>query len=76
MRIILLGEQARKLETEVDVRLAAFGKLCAGFDTTYGNRSGETGLATDQVLNQRISEVLSNGAIAADGPHLLIIRFL
>lgn len=32
----------------MDVRLAAFGKLCAGFDTTYGTR-GEAGLATDQV---------------------------
>lgn len=40
--------QARKLETELDVRLAAFGKLCASFDTTYGTR-GEAGLATDQV---------------------------
>lgn len=30
------------------MRLAAFGKLCAGFDTTYGTR-GEAGMATDQV---------------------------
>ena len=30
------------------MRLAAFGKLCASFDTTYGTR-GEAGLATDQV---------------------------
>mmetsp|Transcript_2481 Transcript_2481/g.7439 ORF Transcript_2481/g.7439 Transcript_2481/m.7439 type:complete len:227 (-) Transcript_2481:548-1228(-) len=57
MRIILLGEQARKLETEVDVRLAAFGKLCAGFDTTYGNRSGETGLATDQLAIGKAAEI-------------------
>ena len=46
--------QARKLETEVDVRLAAFGKLCAGFDTTYGTR-GEAGLATDQVGARKCS---------------------
>ena len=46
--------QARKLETEVDVRLAAFGKLCAGLDTTYGSDRGETGLAGNQVSMQSL----------------------
>ncbi len=48
----LCARQARKLEAEVDVRLAAFGKLCAGLDTTYGNNRGETGLAGNQVSMQ------------------------
>ena len=39
--------QARKLEGEIDVKLAAFGKLCSGFE--YGYTKGESGLATEQV---------------------------
>ena len=38
--------QARKLEGEIDVKLAAFGKLCSGFE--YGYTKGESGLATEQ----------------------------
>lgn len=51
-----LRREARKLETELDVRLAAFGKLCAGFDTTYGTR-GEAGLATDQLTHTKAAEI-------------------
>jgi Golgi SNAP receptor complex protein 1 len=51
-----LRREARKLETELDVRLAAFGKLCASFDTTYGTR-GEAGLATDQLTHTKAAEI-------------------
>ena len=39
--------QARKLESELDIKIAAFGKLCSGFE--YGYSKGESGMATDQV---------------------------
>lgn len=36
--------QARKLEGELDVKLASYAKLCSGFETTPGT-------ATEQVLH-------------------------
>jgi hypothetical protein len=39
--------QARKLEGELDVKIAAYGKLCSTYE--YGYSKGESGLATDQV---------------------------
>lgn len=51
----------------MDVRLAAFGKLCAGFDTTYGTR-GEAGLATDQVGAQKCGADSNNKAPCARDP--------
>lgn len=40
--------QARKLEGELDMKLAAYGKLCSGYE--YGGYGkGEAGLATEQV---------------------------
>ena len=41
--------QARKLESELDVKVAAYGKLCAGYESSYAK--GESGLAQDQVQN-------------------------
>lgn len=38
--------QARKLESELDIKVAAYGKLCSGYE--YGYSKGESGLATDQ----------------------------
>lgn len=38
--------QARKLESELDVKVAAYGKLCSGYE--YGYSKGESGMATDQ----------------------------
>src|SRR6476619_1972080 len=40
--------QARKLESELDMKLAAYAKLCSGFESGYGAK-GESGLATEQV---------------------------
>lgn len=42
-----LAPQARKLESELDIKVAAYGKLCSGYE--YGYSKGESGLATDQV---------------------------
>lgn len=39
--------QARKVEGELDVKLAAYSKLCSQFE--YGYTRGESGLAADQV---------------------------
>ena len=39
--------QARKLEGDLDVKIAAYGKLCSSYE--YGYAKGESGLATDQV---------------------------
>ena len=39
--------QARKLEGELDTKIAAYGKLVSSFE--YGYTKGESGLATDQV---------------------------
>ncbi len=52
--------QARKLEGELDVRLAAFGKLCSSFE--YGYARGEAGLATEDALGARSAEI---GALLA-----------
>lgn len=41
------SHQARKLESELDIKVAAYGKLCSGYE--YGYSKGESGMATDQV---------------------------
>lgn len=38
--------QARKLESELDIKIAAYGKLCSNYE--YGYSKGESGMATDQ----------------------------
>lgn len=43
-----LRKEARKLESELDSRVAAYGKLCSGFDSSYASK-GESGLAAEQV---------------------------
>lgn len=40
--------QARRLETELDTKLASYAKLCSNFDSGWGSK-GESGLATEQV---------------------------
>jgi Golgi SNAP receptor complex protein 1 len=40
--------QARKLEGELEVKIAAYGKLCSSYEGHYRGK-GESGLATDQV---------------------------
>ena len=41
--------QARKLEGELDVKLAAYAKLCSGFEANYKSKPEGSGLGTDQV---------------------------
>jgi hypothetical protein len=44
----LFACKARKLESELDVKLAAYAKLCSGYEGGFTSK-GEAGLATDQV---------------------------
>ncbi len=46
----LLAPQARKLEGELDAKIAAYGKLCSSYETNYSGKRGEGGLATEQVV--------------------------
>lgn len=48
--LTLFEPQARRLESELDMRLAAFAKLCSGSEADF-RRKGETGLAAEQVLH-------------------------
>lgn len=52
-----LPPQARKLESDLDIRIAAYGKLCTSYE--YGYTKGEAGLATDQALESKSSEIES-----------------
>lgn len=45
--LALPPRQARKLESELDAKIAAYGKLCSGYEYSYSK--GESGLAQDQV---------------------------
>jgi hypothetical protein len=47
--------QARKLESELDMKIAAYGKLCSGYE--YGYAKGESGLAADQQLQSKAGEI-------------------
>ena len=47
--------QARKLESELDMKIAAYGKLCSGYE--YGHSTGESGLAADQQLQSKAGEI-------------------
>ena len=49
--------QARKIEGDLDTKIAAFGKLCSAFE--YGYAAGESGLSTDQALVQKSAEIES-----------------
>lgn len=44
--------QARRLESELDVKLAAYAKLCAGFEANFKLRT-ETSAGADQVSVDR-----------------------
>lgn len=50
-----LRREARKLESELDVKIAAYGKLCSGYE--YGYAKGESGLAADQQLQSKAGEI-------------------
>ncbi|KAL4429846.1 hypothetical protein ABPG77_010963 [Micractinium sp. CCAP 211/92] len=50
-----LRREARKLESELDVKVAAYGKLCSSYE--YGYSKGESGMATDQLLQSKATEI-------------------
>ena len=52
---LLLFLQARKLEGELDIKIAAYGKLCSSYE--YGYTKGESGLSTDQMLQTKSVEI-------------------
>lgn len=54
-----LRKEARKLEGELDAKLAAYGKLCTGYDSSYVSKRGEGGLANDQLIETKATEIES-----------------
>lgn len=52
-----LRKEARKLEGELDVKLAAYAKLCSGFESSYRNKADKLG--TDQLAQTKSSEIRS-----------------
>ncbi|KFM22829.1 Golgi SNAP receptor complex member 1-2 [Auxenochlorella protothecoides] len=50
-----LRREARKIEGELDIKLAAYGKLCTSFE--YGYTRGESGIAADQLLQSKASDI-------------------
>lgn len=47
--------QARKLEGEIDIKIAAFGRICSNLE--YGFSKGESGLASEHVIELKDREV-------------------
>lgn len=50
-----LRREARKMESELDIKIAAYGKLCSNYE--YGYSKGESGMATDQLLQTKCGEI-------------------
>ena len=48
----VLHMQARRLEGEIDVKLAAFTKLCSSFEASYKLNSADSSLGADQVSEE------------------------
>jgi hypothetical protein len=48
--LMCIATQARKLEGELDVKLATYAKLSSGFESSYKGK-GESGLGAEQVLD-------------------------
>eukprot|EP00878_Enallax_costatus_P006982 GHUV01007316.1.p1 GENE.GHUV01007316.1~~GHUV01007316.1.p1 ORF type:complete len:234 (+),score=40.82 GHUV01007316.1:288-989(+) len=61
-----LRKQARKHEGELDVKLAAYGKLCSSFDGGRGRGSGST---ADQIAKQKAREIEALLQLLADINH-------
>mmetsp|Transcript_27733 Transcript_27733/g.71372 ORF Transcript_27733/g.71372 Transcript_27733/m.71372 type:complete len:259 (-) Transcript_27733:150-926(-) len=51
-----LRKEARKLEGEIDIKLAAYAKLCSGYDNGYSRR-GEPGLGQEQLAASKTAEL-------------------
>ena len=56
--------QARKLEGELDIKIAAYGKLCSSYE--YGYTKGESGLSTDHLLHTKAAEIDASLARLSD----------
>eukprot|EP00798_Chlamydomonas_sp_ICE-L_P020094 gene20094-26812_t len=52
-----LRKEARKLEGELDVKMAAFNKLCSGFEAAYKIKADNSGLGADQLAQTKSSEI-------------------
>ncbi|KAI8107100.1 hypothetical protein M9434_001745 [Picochlorum sp. BPE23] len=52
-----LRREARKIENELDMKLAAFGKLCSRYE--YGYTGGESGISAATSLSMASSEIES-----------------
>ena len=60
--------QARKVEGELEGRLAAYAKLCSAFvDGAYRGRGGEAGLATDQARSPASPCCFAGCSVASAG---------
>eukprot|EP00884_Botryococcus_braunii_P023457 jgi/Botrbrau1/9796/Bobra.0322s0004.1 len=51
-----LRKDARRLETELEVKIAAYAKLCSSYEGHYRGK-GEVGLATDQLAQAKGLEI-------------------
>eukprot|EP00195_Chlamydomonas_chlamydogama_P006955 CAMPEP_0202890734 /NCGR_PEP_ID=MMETSP1392-20130828/1050_1 /ASSEMBLY_ACC=CAM_ASM_000868 /TAXON_ID=225041 /ORGANISM="Chlamydomonas chlamydogama, Strain SAG 11-48b" /LENGTH=139 /DNA_ID=CAMNT_0049574357 /DNA_START=211 /DNA_END=627 /DNA_ORIENTATION=+ len=52
-----LRKEARKLEGELDVKLAAYNKLCSGFEANYRLKSDSSALGADQLAATKAAEI-------------------
>ncbi len=54
-----LRKEARRLEGELDVKMAAYAKLCSGFEANYRLRAApeSTALGADQLAQSRAAEL-------------------
>eukprot|EP00878_Enallax_costatus_P010277 GHUV01010727.1.p2 GENE.GHUV01010727.1~~GHUV01010727.1.p2 ORF type:complete len:113 (+),score=26.83 GHUV01010727.1:288-626(+) len=65
-----LRKQARKHEGELDVKLAAYGKLCSSFDGGRGRGSGSTAdQVTNKIAKQKAREIEALLQLLADINH-------
>lgn len=52
-----LRKEARKLEGELDVKLAAYAKLCSGFEANYRLKGESSAVGTDQLAQTKSAEI-------------------
>lgn len=52
-----LRKEARKLEGELDIKLAAYAKLCSGFEANYKAKSDGSSLGADQLSQTKAAEI-------------------
>eukprot|EP00879_Flechtneria_rotunda_P006738 GHRR01007079.1.p1 GENE.GHRR01007079.1~~GHRR01007079.1.p1 ORF type:complete len:237 (+),score=70.34 GHRR01007079.1:258-968(+) len=52
-----LRKEARKLEGELDVKLASYAKLCSGFEAAERGKGAGAGAATDQIARQKAADI-------------------